>query len=71
MAAIDEITARLEEMKKSGLIAEFELLDVDDSIRVRVMAPKSQDAAEIKDFIVEALAGLLSGSQVHVEESAG
>jgi hypothetical protein len=69
MAAIDEITARLDEFKKSSLIADFELVEVDDSIRVRVTAPKSQDAAKVKAFIVDALAGLLSVSQVNVEES--
>ena len=68
MAAIDEIGDRLSEFKSSGLIADYELLVVDDSIRVRVVAPRDQDAASVKSFIVESLAGLLSESQVNVEE---
>lgn len=71
MAAIREIKARLNEFKKSGLIADFEIIEGDDSIRVRTFAPKSQDAAKVKDFIVDALSGLLNVSQVSVEESAG
>ena len=68
MAAIDEIGDRLTEFKSSGLIADYELLVVDDSIRVRVVAPRDQDAPSVKLFIVESLAGLLSESQVNVEE---
>ena len=67
MAATDEITARLEEFKKSGLIAFYEVLEVDDSIRVRIIAPRNQDAASVKTFVVETLAGLLSESQVSIE----
>lgn len=71
MAAIDEISDRLAEFKSSGLIADYEVLVVDDSIRVRVVAPRSQDVASVKSFIVETLAGLLSESQVSVEDATG
>lgn len=67
MAAMDEITDRLAEFKNSGLIAEYEVMVVDDSIRVRVVAPPNQDASKVKSFIVETLAGLLSESQVNAE----
>ena len=67
MAAMDEITDRLAEFKNSGLIAEYEVMVVDDSIHVRVVAPPNQDAGKVKSFIVETLAGLLSESQVNAE----
>ncbi|HEX2216610.1 MAG TPA: hypothetical protein VHG27_07975 [Xanthobacteraceae bacterium] len=67
--AAREITERLEEFTKSGLIVSYELMEVDDSVRVRIVAPRSQDAGTVKTFIVESLAGLLSESQVNVEES--
>ncbi|MBX6426289.1 MAG: hypothetical protein IRZ09_10270 [Variibacter sp.] len=70
MAAIDEIGDRLAEFKNSGLIADFEIAVADDSIRVRVTAPRGQNVAKVKSFIVESLEGLLSGSQVNVEEAA-
>ncbi len=69
MAAIDEIGERLSEFKKSGLIADFEVIVTDDSIRLRVSAPRGQNAPKVKSFIVESLAGLLSESQVSVEEA--
>ena len=70
MAAVDEITDRLTEFKNSGLIADYELMVVDDSIRVRVVAPRNQDTGKVKSFIVETLAGLLSESQVNAEEAS-
>lgn len=69
MAALNEITNRLAEFEKSGLIAAHEVIVVDDSIRVRIVAPGREDAARLKAFIVDALAGLLSESQVNVEEA--
>jgi hypothetical protein len=69
MAAIDEINDRMAGFKNSGLIADFEIVVTDDSIRVRVTAPRGQNAAKAKEFIVESLEGLLSGSQVNVEEA--
>jgi len=71
MAAIDEINARLDEFVKSSLIGRYDIIEGDDSIRVRAFAAKGQDVAKVKDFIVDALSGLLSVSQVSVEESAG
>jgi hypothetical protein len=68
MAAIDEINDRLTEFKNSGLIADFEIVVTDDSIRVRAKAPRGQDGAKVKSFVVESLEGLLSGSQVSVED---
>jgi hypothetical protein len=38
---------------------------------LRVHAPRGQNAAKVKGFIVESLEGLLSGSQVSVEEQDG
>lgn len=70
MAATDEISERLADFKKSGLVADFEMMVVDDSIRVRIVAPRNQDPAKVKGFIVETLAGLLSESQVSVEEAS-
>jgi hypothetical protein len=70
MAAIDEINDRLVEFKNSGLIADFEIVVADDSIRARVHAPRGQNAAKVKEFVVESLAGLLSDSQVSIEEAA-
>jgi len=70
MAAIDDIGGRLAEYKSSGLIQDFEIVVADDSIRLRVVAPRGQNAAKVKTFIVESLEGLLSGSQVSVEEAA-
>jgi hypothetical protein len=67
MAAMEEITDRLVEFKSSGLIADYEVMVVDDSIRVRVVAPRNQDPGKVKSFIVETLAGLLSESQVNAE----
>ena len=70
MPAMGEITNRLEEFKKSGLIADYELVVVDDSVRVRVTAPRNQQADSVKAFVVESMAGLVSDSQVSVEEAA-
>ena len=69
MSAIDEITTRLEEFKRSGLLADYEVMVVDDSIRLRIVAPRNKDAAGVKSFVVETFAGLLSDSQVNVEEA--
>ena len=69
MAAMDDISERLEEFKVSGLIAEYEMLIVDDSIRVRVVAPPDQDGATVKSFIADAFAGVLSHSQIAVEQA--
>ena len=69
--AMDEIGDRLAEFKNSGLIADYELVVADDSIRVRITAPRGQNTAKVKIFIVESMAGLLSESQVNVEESEG
>jgi hypothetical protein len=70
MPAMGEITNRLEEFKKSGLIADYELVVVDDSVRVRVTAPRNQQVGSVKSFVVESMAGLVSDSQVSVEEAA-
>ncbi len=67
MSGTVEITKRLDGFKESGLIADYEVVVVDDSVRVRIVAPADQDPAGVKDFVVEALAGRLSGSQVSVE----
>jgi hypothetical protein len=69
MPARDEIADRLEGFRKSGLIAAYEVMEVDDSIRVRIVAPRNQDPAKVKEFVVESLAGLLSGSQINAEAS--
>jgi len=66
---MNEIADRLEEFKKSGLIAEYEVLVADDSVRTRIVAPPGEDAGKLKAFIVEALGSLLSESQVNVEEA--
>jgi hypothetical protein len=70
MPAMGEITNRLEEFKKSGFIADYELVVVDDSIRIRVIAPRSQEPSSVKAFVVESMAGLVSDSQVSVEAEA-
>ena len=70
MAAKTEITDRLEGFKQSGLVADYEIMEVDDSIRVRLVTPSGQDAGKVKSFVVETLAGLLSESQVSVDASA-
>ena len=70
MAAKDEIAERLEGFKQSGLIATYEMIEVDDSIRVRITAPRNQEPANVKQFVVESLAGLLSGSQINAEAAA-
>lgn len=67
MTATAEITKRLEGFKQSGLIEDYEVVVVDDSIRVRIVAPQNEDPAGVKTFIVEALAGRLSVSQINVE----
>lgn len=66
--AIDEIDERLRGFKDSGLIADYEVIVVDDSVRVRLVAPAGKDSSKLKPFIVETLAGLLSESQVRVED---
>jgi hypothetical protein len=71
MAALDEIGVRLDEFKNSGLIADYEIVVVDDSVRLRVVAPAAQDMTKIKSFIVETLAGLVSESQIRVEAADG
>ena len=67
MASVDEITSRLDEFKSSGLIAGYEVLVADDSVRLHIVAPRGQDAAAVKSFVVEALAGKVSGSQVSID----
>lgn len=69
MSGVDDITERLSEFKSSGLIETFEVLVADDSVRVRIVAPRGQDAGSVKSFIVETLAGVLSESQVSVEQA--
>jgi hypothetical protein len=68
--AAQEIADRLAEFKKSGLIVDYEIMEVDDSVRVRIVAPRSQDPATVKTFVVDSLAGRLSGPQVNVEPAA-
>ena len=63
----NDIAERLREFKSSGLIADYEVMVADDSVRVRIVAPRGQDAAKVKAFVVETLAGKLSESQVSVE----
>jgi fructose 1,6-bisphosphatase len=67
MAPMDDITHRLSEFKSSGLIADYEVMVADDSVRVRIVAPRGQDAAKVKSFVVETLAGKLSESQVSID----
>jgi hypothetical protein len=67
---MDDIAERLSEFKSSGLIETFEILVADDSVRVRIVAPRGQDAGSVKSFVVETLAGVLSESQVSVEQAA-
>jgi hypothetical protein len=67
MPPMDDIADRLSEFKSSGLIADYEVMVADDSVRVRIVAPRGQDAAKVKSFVVETLAGKLSESQVSVE----
>ena len=69
MAPMDDITDRLSEFKSSGLIADYEVMVADDSVRVRIVAPRGQDAAKVKSFVVETLAGKLSESQVSVDQA--
>jgi fructose 1,6-bisphosphatase len=69
MAPMDDITDRLSEFKSSGLIADYEVMVADDSVRVRIVAPQGQDAAKVKSFVVETLAGKLSESQVSIDEA--
>lgn len=69
-AAMEKIGERLAEFKSSGLIADYELVEVDDSIRVHIVAPGNQEAASVKSFVVDALAGLLSESQVSIDPAA-
>jgi len=70
MPGQEDITERLSEFKSSGLIETFEILITDDSVRVRIVAPRGQDADSVKSFIVETLSGVLSESQVSVEQAA-
>jgi len=67
MTATAEVTKRLEGFKESGLVQDYEVLIVDDSIRVRIVAPRGEDPAGVKAFVVDALSGRLSDSQVSVE----
>jgi fructose 1,6-bisphosphatase len=67
--AAEKITDRLEEFKQSGLAAGYEIMEVDDSIRVKIVAARGHAAAKVKEFAVESLAGLLSDSQISVEEA--
>jgi hypothetical protein len=67
MTPMDDLTSRLDDFKGSGLIADYEVLIADDSVRVRIVAPAGQDAASVKSFVVDAFAGKLSESQINVE----
>ena len=67
MANMDAISERLSEFKNSGLIAEYEVLVADDSVRIRIVAPEGQDPAKVKSFVAETFAGILSGTQINVE----
>lgn len=67
MTATAEITKRLDGFKESGLIADYELIVLDDSIRVRVVAARNESPDDVKAFIVDALAGRLSESQISVD----
>jgi fructose 1,6-bisphosphatase len=71
VAPTDEIAERLEEFKGSGLIADYEVLVADDSVRLRIVAPRGQDPAKVKSFMVETLAGKLSESQISIETASG
>jgi hypothetical protein len=71
MTATVEITKRLDGFKQSGLIDDYEVMIVDDSIRVRIVAPRNEDPAGVKAFVVDALAGRLSASQVSIEAAEG
>jgi hypothetical protein len=66
---MDDITDRLSSFKSSGLIADYEVMVADDSVRVRIVAPRGQDAAKVKSFVVETLAGKLSESQISIDEA--
>jgi fructose 1,6-bisphosphatase len=70
MANMDDINDRLSEFKGSGLIADYEVLVADDSVRLRITAPKGADTAKLKSFLVETFAGILSETQVSVESAA-
>ena len=70
MANMDDINDRLNEFKGSGLIAEYEILVADDSVRVRIIAPEGQDPAKVKSFIAETFAGKLAGTQISVEAAS-
>jgi hypothetical protein len=70
MANMDDINDRLNEFKGSGLIAAYEILVADDSVRVRIVAPEGQDPAKVKAFIAETFAGKLSGTQISVEAAS-
>jgi hypothetical protein len=67
MPPMDDITDKLSAFKSSGLIADYEVMVADDSVRVRIVAPRGQDAAKVKSFVVETLAGKLSESQVSID----
>jgi hypothetical protein len=69
MPPMDDITDRLSSFKSSGLIADYEVMVADDSVRVRIVAPRGQDAAKVKSFVVETLAGKLSESQISIDEA--
>ena len=67
MPPVDDINEKLSAFKSSGLIADYEVMVADDSVRVRIVAPRGQDAAKVKSFVVETLAGKLSESQVSID----
>ncbi len=69
MAVLDEITDRLEDFKTSGLIVAYEVMVADDSFRIRIVTPARAEPEEVKGFIVETLAGLLSASQISAERA--
>jgi hypothetical protein len=71
MEAMDEITERMDGFKSSGLIAAYEVIIVDDSVRLRLVAGRDQEPGEVRSFVAEALSGLLSQAQINVEKNPG
>ena len=67
MDAMDELVDRLDGFKQSGLIVDYEVIVVDDSIRLRLVAPANQDPGEVRTFVADALSGLVSESQIQVD----
>ena len=64
MPAMGEITNRLEEFKKSGLIADYELVVVDDSVRVRGAHLEGSNVSAIEEMV--ASMGLSRDFEIHM-----